>query len=498
MTTCLVTFMAFILTEIKFAPIKISLHLHMDLKDVPVANEPQGNHVNHTDIPGVPEDDEDVKRMLRKLGEPVTSYGEGPGRRRERLKNVLEMRSKTEPDDMSEEEDDDNEVFYTPGPERLLLSRKNILHDSLKRASKRIQAQSEATKDPIKLLKHRRNINARLKTFELLGSQVVPGITRTLSSVRTSPYGGVLACGSWDGTVCILSQDDLKTKVQKIGHLEKVGSIDWGPENTLVSGGQEGSINQWKLDLSDEAAPVMEAATIERAHGERITSTLYHPTFDYIASTSFDQTWKLWDANTQEELLVQEGHSKLVLCGAFQPDGSIFCSGGQDAMARLWDMRSGRCISTLQGHAQAIHSVDFSPNGYHMATASADCLVKVWDLRKITPSNSSEIFTIPAHTKLVSCVRFFHGTSFPGALAQEVTDENDGASEMLDSSGSYLVTSSYDGLVNVWLADNWIKVCSLRGHTDKIMSCDVNGDGSSIYSCGWDKNIRVWGSISID
>ncbi len=78
----------------------------------------------------------------------------------------------------------------------------------------------------------------------------------------------------------------------------------------------------------------MEAATIERAHGERSTSTLaHHPTFDYIASTSFDQTWKLWDANTHEELLVQEGHSKLVLCGAFQPDGSIFCSGSQDAMA---------------------------------------------------------------------------------------------------------------------------------------------------------------------
>ena len=464
----------------------------MDLKDVPVANEPKTNKTNLAEVQGVPEDDEEVKRLLRKLGEPVTNYGEGPGRRRERLKNVLEMRSKSEPDEMSEEEDDDNEVFYTPGPESLLICRKNILHDSLKRASQRIKAQSEATKDPIKLLKHRRNINSRLKTFELLGSQVVPAVTRTISSIRASPYGGILACGSWDGTVSILNQEDLKTKIQRTGHLEKVGSIDWGPENTFVSGGQEGNINQWKLDLSGDT---MEAATIERGHGERITSTLYHPTFDYIASTSFDQTWKLWDANTHEELLFQEGHSKLVLCGAFQPDGSIFCSGSQDAMARLWDLRSGRCISTLQGHAQAIHSIDFSPNGYHMATASADCLVKVWDLRKITPNNSNEIFTIPAHTKLVSCVRFFHGTRFPGALSQEVSAENDNAGEILDSSGSYLVTSSYDGLVNVWSADNWIKVCSLRGHTDKVMSCDVNGDGSSIYSCGWDKNIRVWGSI---
>lgn len=466
----------------------------MNFTDIPTINDQPSKNIKEVDSQGVPSDDEEVKRMLRKFGEPVTTSGEGPGTRRERLKNVLNERSQ-EPVDLMDEDNEEDEVFYTPGSEKLLQSRKFILSDSLHRAQKRVKAQSESTKDPIKILKHRRSINEKLNEFELTGSQVIQGVTRTVSSLRVCPSQNILACGSWDGSVSILNRSNLKTITRNFqGHKEKVGSLDWKGENMLVSGGQEGTINQWEIKSTDET-PTMRANTIEKAHEDRITSTTYHPSSNYIASTSFDQTWKFWDAATQTELLAQEGHSKAVLCGSFQCDGSIFSSGSQDAMARLWDMRSGRCISTLQGHAQAIHGIDFSPNGYHLATASADCLVKIWDLRKLSATNATELFTIPAHTKLVSGVRFFHSSQFPGALAQEVTNEEDEAPEILDSNGTFLVTSSFDGLVNVWSADNWIKVCSLRGHTDKVTCCDITGEGNNILSGGWDKNIRIWGNI---
>ena len=32
----------------------------------------------------------------------------------------------------------------------------------------------------------------------------------------------------------------------------------------------------------------------------------------YIATTSFDKTWRLWDVETQKSLCVQEGHAKEV------------------------------------------------------------------------------------------------------------------------------------------------------------------------------------------
>ena len=46
----------------------------------------------------------------------------------------------------------------------------------------------------------------------------------------------------------------------------------------------------------------------------------------------------------------------------------------------------------------------FLPNSYQVATGSADNTVKIWDLRRKT-----NIYTVPAHTKLVSDVKFEEG-----------------------------------------------------------------------------------------
>ena len=50
------------------------------------------------------------------------------------------------------------------------------------------------------------------------------------------------------------------------------------------------------------------------------------------ATSSFDQTWRLWDIETGASLLEQEGHSRAVCAVGFHPDGSLAASGGQDAI----------------------------------------------------------------------------------------------------------------------------------------------------------------------
>ena len=58
--------------------------------------------------------------------------------------------------------------------------------------------------------------------------------------------------------------------------------------------------------------------------------------------------------------------------------------------------------------------------------------------------------------------------------------------------GKFLVSCSYDGDVNIWSSDNWIKIKSLKGHTDKVMSCDISSTGKWIVSSGWDRSIKLW------
>lgn len=446
-----------------------------------------------------PTDDGDVRIELRKLGEPITLFGEGKSERRQRLLTLLAEKPHTNfafalldqsEDESMEEEDDDD--FYTPGSEELLDARKEILAYSMKRARERLEKQKKAAAvDSAKVLKHRRHINHQLSQFQLDGTYTLRGNTRAVSSVRLNRTGTKLACGSWDGNFYILEGgQDFKQISQSAPrhHSEKV-TVHWSPNNDdiLVSGGAEGTLNVWKVGQEPITKPT---STIKEAHAGRIANVVFHPNTKHVATTSFDQTWKLWDIEKGTCLLEQEGHSKEVFAGSFQGDGSLFASGGLDAVGRIWDLRSGRSVAVLESHVQGIYSMDWAPNGYHLASASGDCSVKIWDMRKLS-SESKEIFSIPAHTKLVSEVRFLNGAA-ANALSTDVTDENGEYPEKLDMNGTYLATTSYDGTVKLWSSDNWVAAATLRGHTDKVMGCDVGPDGLYVVSCGWDRTVRTW------
>lgn len=471
----------------------------------PVINDPRTNglEINGNNIPT---DDADVRQALRKLGEPITLFGEREPERRERLLRLLGERKHTnfgiaeveESNDSlveyeSEEEDDE---FYTPGLEELLAVRKYILENSVENAARRLRTQQQlaANYDALRTLKHRRHINQQLGEFELNGSYTLQGNTRTLSGVRINKSGTKIACGSWDGKFFIMAKEliDNFTQMSRLApgcHTEKV-TLAWSPtvDDVMVSGGAEGTLNLWRVDNETKLKPTTQA---KEAHSGRIARTEFHPSGKYVVSTSFDQTWKLWDISRLDtELLEQEGHDKEVYAASFHPDGSLLATGGLDAVGRVWDLRSGRSITVLEGHIKGIYSMDWSPNGYHLASASGDCSVKIWDMRKM----NVELFSIPAHTKLVSEVRFLQSTE-NSPLAVPQTDENGKSPKLLDASGTYLASSSYDGTVKLWSADNWVAVKTLRGHTDKVMNCDVSRDGLCVVSCGWDRTLRVWSKI---
>lgn len=80
--------------------------------------------------------------------------------------------------------------------------------------------------------------------------------------------------------------------------------------------------------------------------------------------------------------------------------------------------------------------VSFSPNGYHLATGGEDNTCRIWDLRK-----KKSLYTIPAHSNLISEVKF---------EAQE---------------GYFLVTASYDMTA---------KVCPLSDHDDSYIKLKFN------------------------
>jgi U4/U6 small nuclear ribonucleoprotein PRP4 len=125
-----------------------------------------------------------------------------------------------------------------------------------------------------------------------------------------------------------------------------------------------------------------------------------------------------------------------------------------------------KCVLALEGHVKPILGISFSPNGYHLATGGEDNTCRIWDIRK-----KKSLYTIPAHSNLISQVKF---------ESQE---------------GYFLVTASHDMTAKVWSGRDFKPVKTLSGHQAKVTSLDVIGDdGGYIVTVSHDRTIKLWSS----
>ncbi|CAL1715039.1 unnamed protein product [Somion occarium] len=464
----------------------------------------------------VPTDDNKVKARLREIGEPITLFGERAADRRDRLIYVLsqitaargEEGMQVEEETTSEESEEEVEEFYTPGTLELLETRRRIAEFSLPRAQNRVAQQRADSRMPLgRIIDIRKKIFAEVKNFANLGSQI--GDDRPISQVRFSPNNKILATGSWSGNVKLWNVPSCTPIRTLRGHSDRVGGVAWHPQATrslsedavnLVSGAGDLNLHFWSLNSETPLATLS-------GHQDRVCRVAFHPSGDYVASASFDTTWRLWDVATAKELLLQEGHSKEVYSVEFQDDGALAASGGLDAIGRVWDLRTGRTAMVLDGHVQAIFAISFSPNGYQIATGSGDDTIRIWDMRSL-----KALYTIPAHLSNVADVRFFRADEIPPFQVAPTTPNDivmDGVDGLPDAtptptktisaeeewkyrSGLYLASAGYDGFVKIWSADDWQLLRTLPTDGGKVMSVDLSSDAKLLASGTYNRNFQMF------
>src|SRR5260370_461589 len=97
-------------------------------------------------------------------------------------------------------------------------------------------------------------------------------------------------------------------------------------------------------------------------HTNTVRSVCFSPDGQRLASGSGDQTVRVWDAATGQQVLSLTGHTGGVRSVGFSPDGKRIVSGSEDLTVKVWDAQTGQQTLSLTGHTHNVESVCFSPD----------------------------------------------------------------------------------------------------------------------------------------
>jgi WD40 repeat protein len=286
------------------------------------------------------------------------------------------------------------------------------------------------------------------------------------------------------------------------GHSAGAYSIAWSPDGTrLATGSFDNTARLW------DAATGTTTATLT-GHTNGVSSVAWSPDGTRLATGSFDNTARLWDAATGTTTATLTGHTNWVTSVAWSSDSMRLATASTDKTARIWDPATGKIITTLTGHTDWVNAVAWSPDGSRLVTASSDGTARVWDAvtgKTVTSlsGHAGPVWSVvwsPDGSRLVTASSDGTARVWDAVTGKTVTSLSGHAgpvwSVAWSPDGSRLVTASSDGTARVWDAVTGKTVTSLSGHTDWVRSVAWSPDGTHLATASTDGTARVWQAVT--
>jgi WD40 repeat protein len=157
-----------------------------------------------------------------------------------------------------------------------------------------------------------------------------------------------------------------------------VGTGQWKPWGRPV--------NEGKLFVVD--INTKKTSRVIDAHDAPILSIAVSTSGETVATGGADGAVKLWDLSSGDCLQVVDadenginGHSNVVQCIRYSPDGNFLASGSWDNTIRVWKADTLEQVAQLKQHEFFVQAVGFSADGKTLMSSGADDSVRFWEFK---------------------------------------------------------------------------------------------------------------------
>ncbi len=244
-----------------------------------------------------------------------------------------------------------------------------------------------------------------------------------------------------------------------------------------------------------------------KGHTDIVYAVGYSPDGKYVATASFDNSVKLWDATTGKEIKTYGGtlgHTKQAIAVGFSPDGAMLASGSTDNTLKVWDVPVNSPIRSFKT-SDSLSAVALSVDGTKLALAGKDGSLKL-----VTPAEFKELVKFEAgHKGAITALAFnAAGTQLASVGVDRMLRYwNTATGQIVATVGAHIgsvnglvinpgtagaITVGDDGFLKIW-SPTPVASKTLPGHASTIRALAMTTDNASYYTASDDRTVRQFG-----
>jgi len=264
----------------------------------------------------------------------------------------------------------------------------------------------------------------------------------------------------------------MKLECQQLltGHGDRVWSIDWNPEGTLLAScGGDKTVKIWGKGGNDKW---VRKFNIDDTHTRTVRAVKFSPCGQFLATASFDGTTNIYKIESADYELITsiEGHESEVKSVSWDKTGMLLSTCGRDKTVWIWQREEDfdfECLAVLNGHSQDVKSVLWG-NGEILFSSSYDDSIKIW---KQEMDDWYCVKTLMGHNSTVWTID-------------------------IDSDGAYLASGSADNTVKIWERvddeSDFKVVTTLHDHEREVFGVAWESTQELLATCGADDKICIY------